>query len=219
MWEPAVDPGRRTGMNGNRKRQLLLPLAALLALAACSDGGGSGADETPTGDEAVVYQGRILVLQQEEHESAGMCTIVAESYPPQCEGIPVVGWDWEVGGHEDVAGTRWGSYIVTGTYDGEAFTLTEEAEPVDDVAYPHLHPAEPEFGVPAEDLTFEELEANADELSAEFPDLVYLAHADEEHGVTLVTTVLLTPELEAYAAEHFPEDTVEIQAHLVPLEA
>lgn len=53
---------------------------------------------------------------------------VAESYPPQCGGPDVVGWDWDtVEGSESASGTTWGSYTVIGTYDGERFTLTEPA--------------------------------------------------------------------------------------------
>lgn len=51
---------------------------------------------------------------------------VAESYPPQCSGIPMIGWSWDgVAGSEQVDDVRWGAYAVTGEYDGEAFTVTE----------------------------------------------------------------------------------------------
>jgi hypothetical protein len=54
---------------------------------------------------------------------------VMESYPPQCDGIPLVGWDWETTGpHEqsDLGGevTRWGTWAVTGTFDGTTMTVT-----------------------------------------------------------------------------------------------
>ena len=44
-------------------------------------------------------------------------------YPPQCHGVPLVGWDWATTGpHEeaDLDGqvTRWGTYAVTGRFDG-----------------------------------------------------------------------------------------------------
>jgi hypothetical protein len=50
---------------------------------------------------------------------------VQESYPPQCEGPPVAGWDWETVDHEAASGVRWGVYRLVGTWDGEAFTVTE----------------------------------------------------------------------------------------------
>lgn len=50
---------------------------------------------------------------------------VAESAPPQCSGIPLEGWSWDgVDGSEDTGGTRWGTYAVYGTYDGESFAVT-----------------------------------------------------------------------------------------------
>jgi hypothetical protein len=54
---------------------------------------------------------------------------VAESWPPQCSGFALVGWDWaRVKGTFDTNGTiRWGGYVVTGTWDGVTFTLTEPA--------------------------------------------------------------------------------------------
>ena len=50
---------------------------------------------------------------------------VAESYPPQCGGPPLKGWDWAErrGTYEQSGGTRWGGYVVTGTFDGTAFTV------------------------------------------------------------------------------------------------
>ncbi|GAB3598995.1 hypothetical protein GCM10027408_17400 [Microbacterium tumbae] len=51
---------------------------------------------------------------------------VAESYPPQCGGVPVKEWSWEgVDGSEQVDEVRWGSYAVTGLFDGTAFTVTQ----------------------------------------------------------------------------------------------
>ena len=45
---------------------------------------------------------------------------IAESYPPQCGGPALVGWDWA--DHKDTfeqqGDVRWGTYLVTGTWDG-----------------------------------------------------------------------------------------------------
>ena len=55
---------------------------------------------------------------------------VAESYPPQCSGLPIVGWDWaKVAGQFEKSGdTRWGSFVLTGTFDGTTFTMTKPAQ-------------------------------------------------------------------------------------------
>lgn len=57
---------------------------------------------------------------------------VDESLPPQCGGPVLVGWDWaRFPGEQEQAGTRWGEYVVTGTYDGERFFLGEPPEPLE----------------------------------------------------------------------------------------
>ncbi|MCD0443260.1 hypothetical protein LO763_06425 [Glycomyces sp. A-F 0318] len=213
----------------------LIPVAALLAVAACGQGTDTGADsEDPasSADGAVadgggapvdgpVYRGALTVLQGVERDAAELCGVVAESYPPQCGGLPVTGWDWDAVEHEEAEGVRWGSYIVTGAFDGKSLVLTEDPVPTEEVdmaEHPELQYSEPEIGDPAEDLGAEELQAIADELTAEFPVYVYGGWADEQNGVALVDTLLVTPELEAYAAEHFPEDTVAFSAMLRPVE-
>jgi hypothetical protein len=57
---------------------------------------------------------------------------VAESYPPQCSGLPLDGWAWsEHDGTYDTAGdkvgdkaggVRFATYLVTGTFDGTTMT-------------------------------------------------------------------------------------------------
>ena len=45
---------------------------------------------------------------------------MAESYPPQCQGLPVEGWDWTEhrGDFDDAGGVRFGTFAVTGGFDG-----------------------------------------------------------------------------------------------------
>jgi hypothetical protein len=52
---------------------------------------------------------------------------VDESAPPQCNGVPVdaASWNWPDGTFQEQTGTRWGEYVVRGTYDGSYFTATE----------------------------------------------------------------------------------------------
>lgn len=50
--------------------------------------------------------------------------------PPQCDGIPLKGWDWEgVDGEESAVKTTWGSYEVTGRFEGERFVVLEAGPP------------------------------------------------------------------------------------------
>jgi hypothetical protein len=224
-------------MMGHKTLQRFIPVAALMVLAACGqgsgDGGSSGGGADPAADETqqsgdgtppsdeVVYQGLPTVLQGLERDSAEMCGIVAESYPPQCAGLPVTGWDWDAVEHDEAQGVRWGSYLVTGTFDGKSFVLTEDPVPVAEIDmadYPELQYQEPEIGDPAEDLSAEELQAIADEITAEFPQYVTGGWADDQNGVAIVDTALVTPELEAFAAEHYPADTVVFSSMLKPVE-
>ncbi len=52
---------------------------------------------------------------------------IRTSLPPQCGGPDIVGWDWNaVPGTVSAAGTtKWGEYLVVGTFDGDRLTLTE----------------------------------------------------------------------------------------------
>lgn len=109
---------------------------ALMVLAGCARSGGPGgpaADPDPVLDASLVsedYTGRfrtdVGVLESAEH-GPQLCYEVQDSYPPQCEGPDVVGWDWSAVEAESASGTTWGNYRITGTWDGSTFTLTEAA--------------------------------------------------------------------------------------------
>src|SRR5690554_552751 len=114
-----------------------LGAAALLLSGCASTAGpddavvGGGLQITPgvppaaiAADGDVLGQGTVLQL---EGEAASLCLgAVAESYPPQCAGPEIVGWDWAaVDGEESANSVTWGTYAVQGTWDGERFTVTE----------------------------------------------------------------------------------------------
>jgi hypothetical protein len=71
---------------------------------------------------------------------------VAGSYPPQCQGVPLAGWSWDgvPGDYEEASGVRWGTFVVTGTFDGTTLTVTDVAGP--EAADPQ--PPHPDFGSP-----------------------------------------------------------------------
>jgi hypothetical protein len=111
-------------------RPLAFFLVTLLFLTACGDDEDpvrSGASETTVGGSAAgaLYRGSGTVLESPEH-GPELCANVQDSLPPQCGGVPLIGWDWDaVDGEESASGTTWGDWEVTGTWDGEALTLTE----------------------------------------------------------------------------------------------
>jgi len=51
---------------------------------------------------------------------------VLDSLPPQCGGPRLIGWDWDdhPGAYEDVSGTKFGGFVVSGTFDGTDLTPT-----------------------------------------------------------------------------------------------
>lgn len=97
------------------------------------------------------------VMVLDAGEGPVLCGPVDDSYPPQCDGHSVLGWDWESVEHESASGTRWASAGLTGTFDGDRFTVTgidhtatgdARPEPVHVAACP-----EPEAGWQAVDPT------------------------------------------------------------------
>lgn len=103
-------------------------LPCLLLLAGCGSVPADGpadlaAQEQPA---AVRHAGSGTVLQSPEHGPQLCLGGVLTSLPPQCGGVPLVGWDWEkVEGEESLNGTTWGEYRVVGTFDGTSLTPTE----------------------------------------------------------------------------------------------
>lgn len=95
----------------------------------------------PPEPEVLVGTGTVL----DDGDGPELCLgPVMESLPPQCGGPELIGWDWaEIPDEGTAGGTTWvDGVVVTGTFDGEAFTLTRPAVPVDQ--YDGPLPAEPE---------------------------------------------------------------------------
>jgi hypothetical protein len=125
-----------------KPRQLLVFLLAgllITPLAGCGEPDGPPFAAEPPEPEPdgsaftpETYAGRFrasgTVLENAEH-GPQLCRNVAASLPPQCGGPDIVGWSWDGLDHENVGGTRWGSFEIVGTYDGKRFTLTEPPQP------------------------------------------------------------------------------------------
>ncbi len=83
-----------------------------------------GAVPRPVPDGEVRTSGLVTVL--DSGEGPELCLgAVAESYPPQCGGPRLEGFDFGDVGAEEASGVTWGQYAVTGTYDGTTFTVTD----------------------------------------------------------------------------------------------
>lgn len=86
--------------------------------------GGAAPADPPAEEQR--YTATAIVLESPAHGPQLCLGGVAESYPPQCGGPDLVGWDWDqVPGEESANGTTWGTYTVVGTWDGRALTLTQ----------------------------------------------------------------------------------------------
>jgi hypothetical protein len=106
-------------------RFLLVPAVALAS--GCAAVPADSAAERPGAASPTEqrYTVSATVLESPDH-GPQLCHAVATSYPPQCGGPDVIGWDWAaVDGEESANGTTWGVYRVVGTWDGERLTLAE----------------------------------------------------------------------------------------------
>jgi hypothetical protein len=135
---------------------------------------------------------------------------VAESYPPQCRGIPIEGWSWDgVDGSESSGDVRWGAYAVAGGWDGE--TLTVDGPPImlalyDPMPLPDPTGGEPGSGDPAE------LESIQEELPSRLGDLLVSSHI--ENGWLWVDVVWDDGSLQKAADAEFGDGAVVVRSAL-----
>ena len=100
-----------------------------------ADGGGTSPSAAPTAVPAapgeVWTRGAATVL--DDGSGPELCLgPIAESFPPQCGGPPLVGWDWKEhlpNTYQQASGVIWGEYVVTGRWDDESLTVTGTAPP------------------------------------------------------------------------------------------
>ncbi|GAB3772119.1 hypothetical protein FB382_002975 [Nocardioides ginsengisegetis] len=119
---------------------MLIRIAAvavlLAALAGC--GGGTpvahdpGSDPSgpptaiPAADGPVRTRNLVTVMDTGTGSPVVCLGAVAESWPPQCSGPALVDWDWsQHQAFERSGDVRWGSFALTGTFDGSSMTVTQ----------------------------------------------------------------------------------------------
>ena len=198
------------------KSALKVALATLiLAASGCGSdlvtdpGGGDAVDrptEIPAATGTVTGMGTVI-----GGDSPELCLgAVAESWPPQCSGFPMAGWDWsEVKGTFDTNGTiKWGSYVVTGTWDGETFTLTEPAQT--SALYDPAMPPSPTAS-PAVAHTHDELE----EIQGDLADLPGYSSGWVDDGLFIVANVAYDDgSIQAWLDQEYGENVVLVASTL-----
>jgi hypothetical protein len=112
------------------EKHLAIRLASVgvLSLTGCAS---SPAAQDPTHEVTQELTASATVLGHEDGTSPVLCLgLVLESSPPLCSGPNVVGWDWaNLVDAQRASGSIWGTYEVTGTWDGTALTLTSLPRP------------------------------------------------------------------------------------------
>ena len=219
--------------------RIALPLAALaLLLAGCAASPGSAGGSTggsgssnDLGDIGVaiaapgevIGQGTVLQLDDEQPQ---LCLgPVAESYPPQCAGIPLDGWTWEGVDHQSVVSdaaeggtssqTTWGTYAVTGTWDGTTFTTTSAVSLALYDPLPFVDPlVDPEN---AGDTAEAELLRIQTELTESAP--FALLGSYPQNGYLFADVVYDDGSIQAWVDEKYLPDTVAIRSALHDIES
>ncbi|MDD7943754.1 hypothetical protein PUW79_03845 [Microbacterium sp. NE2HP2] len=184
-----------------------LMMCAIALTAGCASTPAAGPTSldpaTPSGD--VVAQGTVL----DDGSGAELCLgAVAESAPPQCDGIPVKNWDWSsLSDATTMSGSTWGTYAVQGRYDGSALTVTAPAVPL--ALYDPMPLPDPTGGVPgtADDATLRDVEQRVHDTLG---DTVLASGAYD--GRLWVTVVWDDGTLQDAADAEFGADVVVVQS-------
>jgi hypothetical protein len=204
---------------------LLAALTALvLAGSACSDGGSddvahdpaasapASAPPAPVPDGPVYTRNLATVMDTGSPE---LCLgPIAESYPPQCGGPPMVGWDWadHEGTYDQQGDIRWGTYAVTGTWDGTSFTATEA---VPGALYDPAMPEEAPTPSAATAYSDPELESIAEELRDRLPGYLGSYGGSGTDGHVLADVLYDDGSLQAWADQKYGDHVVVVTSALV----
>ncbi|WP_448004443.1 hypothetical protein [Agromyces bauzanensis] len=200
----------------------LLATSALLVLAGCAGQGGGGAadgDWVPT-PPALPAEATAVGTVLEKDGTPELCLgAIAESYPPQCGGPEVIGWDWDaVEGEETASGVTWGAYAVWGDWDGDTFTITRE--PVLAALYdPMVDPDAPnpwDDTLPPGALPESEAKVVQAALEEVMPGLLATAFVN---GRVVVEVMYDDGSLQSQVDERYGDDAVVVIPSLKPVDA
>lgn len=209
------------------RRLLRTGLAGVLLLSACAGqgspaGSATSPDDTPTAaaPPAPAAPGQVTTVDTVLQEGDGppeLCLgMILESYPPQCGGLEIAGWDWDAVEAESSRGTTWGTYEVEGSWDGETFRVTEAtAAPAERPAPPEDPRLDPDN---AGAIGPETSEPEALELQNEVHDHLGGLSGWIDNGYVWVTVAYDDGSIQRYADDRYGADTVAVQSVLRDVE-
>jgi len=209
---------------------LLAALTALvLAGSACSTGdsddiardpGSTGSSEPPDPSgppDAAVPEGPVRTRDLATVMDTGSPELclgpIAESYPPQCGGPPLTGWDWaeHKNTYDKQGEIRWGTYSVTGTWDGATFTATDA---ISGALYDPAMPTPSPTPTPATAYDAAELERIASELQSA-PGVLGAYGGEGSAGHVLADVYYDDGTLQGWADDTYGAGVVLVSAALV----
>lgn len=135
---------------------------------------------------------------------------IAESYPPQCSGPEITNWDWadHDGMFEQQGEVCWGTFAVTGTWDGTSFTLDEA---IPGALYDPMFEEPSPLPEPSKAYSASELEAMSEDLGG-LPGAQGV-YADDGH--VLVDVVYDDGSIQDWADEEYGDHVVVVAPALV----
>jgi hypothetical protein len=208
-----------------RRRLLSTGLAGVLLLSACTaQGGPAGSapdgnqpDDAPTaaGPPTPAASGQVTTVDTVLQEGDGppeLCLgMVLDSYPPQCGGLEIAGWDWDAVEAESARDTTWGSYEVEGSWDGETFRVSEATGAPAKWPTP---PEDPRRNPDNAGTVGPDTEPEALELRNEVHDHLGGLRRWIDNGYIWVTVAYDDGSIQRYADDRYGADTVVVQSVL-----
>jgi hypothetical protein len=200
-----------------RATVLAAATASIALLAACA----TGPDPIDPGSAPVVpaaviaapgpVVGQGTVIQTGDTPPQFCLGAVMESYPPQCSGPELVGWDWDaVDGEETSGDVTFGAFAAWGGWDGVRLTVTGAITLALYDPMPFVDPLlDPEN---AGDASEADLTRIQDELTASAPFEILTMW--QENGYLFVQVVYDDGSIQAWADETYLPDTVAIRGAL-----
>lgn len=171
---------------------------------------GAGLDVTAPIPAPGPVAGQGTVLQKKGEDPQFCMGPIAESYPPQCSGVALAGWDWDaVDGEESSGDVTWGAYAITGTWDGTTLTATDSIMLALYDPMPFTDPLlDPENTGDTDQATLDEIQNGLDKL----PFTFYEAHS--ENGYLFVTVTYDDGRIQDYMDATYLPDAVAVRSAL-----